>query len=333
MIILYYSLSSTIMNIERYYPDWNNIYDMLWGSDHDALKKLLSENNDNDLKKFLQGHKFEQLSIEINEDKFKTGSFGWVYTDATYKGKDVVVKRLKNNDDIRVFFLESVIQCILHNYTKDKNCPIKVPEIYKFGKCKFRNKSNVHVIVMQKVNGMPLYEESYFVSRRIRMIVRGLKQLQTDFNFVHRDFHVGNVMVEDGIPYMIDFGRTCIGNFHAAPLYDKTAWWPTKCTNKSHDICTLIVSFANAVPTNERIKNMAIRIKNMAISMCNEYRKKVVKSPSMDIDRNNDYRGMKWTDTIFHWHYIMALEEVQLDNFTPEALLVPPLQKYLKLRF
>jgi len=316
------------MIIETYYPDWSSIYNIMLDSDHDTLKNLLSKNNNTNLQNFLQRHRFEQLSIKINGDKFETGSFGWVYTDATYEEKNVVVKRLRNKVDIRVFFLESVIQCILHNYTNEQNCPIKVPEIYKFGKCTFGNNSDVHVIVMQKVNGMPLYENSYFVSRRIRMIVRGLKQLQRDFNFVHRDFHVGNVMVEDGIPYMIDFGRTCIGNFRAAPLYDTTAWWSTDCTNKSHDICTLIVSFANAVPTNERINNMAI-------SICKEYRKLVDNSPSMDIDRDEEYRGMKWTDKIFHFHYIMDLEEVQLDNFTPEALLScrTPLQEYLKLRF
>ena len=294
--------------MEEYYPDWSKIYKFTWGGSEpiqglleDFLEDILT--NDKRLKNFMNKLGFQNLDIEPGTYA-KQGSFGMAYMDSKYKGKTVVVKKLLDPTDIHVFFLESVLQCILHNYTERNKCEIRVPEIYAFG----RWLGNT-VIVMRQVNGKNWSDENS--TKRIMTIVRGLKQLQKDFNFVHRDFHSGNVLFDGEIPYMIDFGRTCIKDFNAnTPLYVKDTFFETVCTNKSHDICTLVVSLARYI----------ISVKGMAKNICKAYRNLVKKSRTPYYDLDPGYNGHHWNDEIFHFHYIMALEEVELKNFTPEGI-------------
>lgn len=308
--------------MEEYYPDWSKIYKFTWGESapiqgllEDFLEQILT--NDKRLTNFLNRKKFQELSIKPSTHT-EQGSFGMAYMDAKYKGNTVVVKKLLDPAEIHVFFLESVLQCILHNYTERNECEIRVPEIYAFGQW-----SGAPVIVMRQVNGKNWSDKNS--TKRIMTIVRGLKQLQRDFNFVHRDFHAGNVLFDGDTPYMIDFGRTCIKDFNAnTPLYVKSpTFYKTVCTNKSHDICTLVVDLA---PSTRSVKGMATRI-------CKAYKNLVKKSPDPRMDRDPGYKGHYWNDEIFHFHYIMALEDVELKNFTPEALLKTPLQFYLNLKF
>jgi serine/threonine protein kinase len=305
--------------MEDYYPDWSKIYKFTWG-ESEPIQGLLEHflgqilTNDKSLKNFMNKLVFQNLDIEPGTYT-EQGSFGMAYINATYNGNTVVVKKLLDTADIHVFFLESVLQCILHNYTERNQCEIRVPEIYAFGRW-----LGNPVIVMRQVNGKKWSSENS--TKRIMTIVRGLKQLQRDFNFVHRDFYAGNVLFDGDKPYMIDFGRTCIKDFNAnTPLYVKSpTFYKTVCTNKSHDICTLVVS-------------LAPYIKGMAKNICKAYRNLVKKSPNPYYDLDSGYNGHHWNDEIFHFHYIMALEDVELEDFTPEALLKcrTPLQFYLKL--
>ena len=308
--------------MEKYYPDWSKIYKFTWGESksiqgllEDFLEQILT--NDKRLEKFMNKFGFQELSITTGTYT-EQGSFGMAYINATYNRKTVVVKKLLDPTDIHVFFLESVLQCILYNYTERNKCEIRVPEIYAFGQW-----LGAPVIVMRQVNGENWSSKNS--TKRIMTIVRGLKQLQKDFNFVHRDFHAGNVLFDGDTPYMIDFGRTCIKDFNAnTPLYVKSpTFYKTVCTNKSHDICTLVVSLAPYI----------ISVKGMAKNICNAYRNLVKKSRNPDYDLDSGFSEHHWKDEIFHFHYIMALEDVELKDFTPEALLkcrTTQLQFYLK---
>jgi tRNA A-37 threonylcarbamoyl transferase component Bud32 len=308
--------------MEKYYPDWSKIYKFTWGESkpiQGLLEDFLGQNltNDTSLKNFMNKLGFQELSITTGTYT-EQGSFGMAYINATYNRKTVVVKKLLDPTDIHVFFLESVLQCILYNYTERNKCEIRVPEIYAFGQW-----LGAPVIVMRQVNGENWSSKNS--TKRIMTIVRGLKQLQKDFNFVHRDFHAGNVLFDGDTPYMIDFGRTCIKDFNAnTPLYVKSpTFYKTVCTNKSHDICTLVVSLAPYI----------ISVKGMAKNICNAYRNLVKKSRNPDYDLDSGFSEHHWKDEIFHFHYIMALEDVELKDFTPEALLkcrTTQLQFYLK---
>lgn len=253
--------------------------------------------------------------------EIKTGSFGWVYTKASCNGKKVTVKRLKYTEHPSTFLIEAIVQSIMHNYTKETMCPIQVPEVYRFGKANFsrrvyRNreyrmeKVQSYVIVMEHIEGKPLHQVEN-IKKHINTIVHGLQHIQDDMAFVHRDFHADNIIVSNKL-YMIDFGRTCVG-LNSKTIYDKYEWYTTKCNNRSHDVCTLIVNLVTSYDKKE--------LRAVATRICKQYKDIVVNSPYKDFDENRDYSGQQWKDRIFHWHYIGYLEEVELEPYVPKNML------------
>ena len=271
-------------------------------------------------KKILENMDPTPIPIQTGPE-IKEGSFGWVYTKATYKGKRVTVKRLKYAEQPSTFLLEAIVQCIMHNYTKQTMCPIQVPEVYRFGKANFsqwvyRNRESrmekvqSYVIVMEHIEGKPLHQVEN-IKPHINTIVHGLQHIQDDMAFVHRDFHAYNIIVSNKL-YMIDFGRTCVG-LNSKTIYDKYEWYTTKCNNRSHDVCTLIVNLVTSYDKQE--------LRAVAAQICKQYKDKVKDSPYQEYDMNIDYSGQQWKDRIFHWHYIGYLEEVELEPYVPKNML------------
>lgn len=319
--------------MEKYYPDCS-----IFGIGKDdqykfnaMLNNLLNSKNQQDgigmMKPIMKeiDKNIDTIEVTFGMEPLRQGTFG-IVASGTYENKPVVVKRRRPSQGqitgLTSFLIEAIIQGILYNLTRCE-CPIKVPQLYKFAKCDFPvyetrgeklevKSITAYVLVMEEIKGEELSRfTNHPLERYLNIIMEGLEFLQ-QVKFVHRDFHSGNIMIRDNTPYIIDFGRACVGGITSGgAIQDYEGYFYTKCTNKSHDACCLILDLAI-----NRYK-----LHNIAKSICDAYKKKVTKSPRPQYDLNIDYNGYHWNDIIFHWHYATALEDVELEEYVPENIL------------
>tara|TARA_B110000008_G_C16974712_1_gene565350 strand:- start:1446 stop:2456 length:1011 start_codon:yes stop_codon:yes gene_type:complete len=319
--------------MEKYYPDCS-----IFGMDKDEqyifdgmLNNLLGSKNQKDgigmMKPIMKeiDKNIDTIEVTFKREPLRQGTFG-IVASGTYKNKPVVVKRRRpfqgQITGLTSFLIEAIIQGILYNLTKGE-CPVKVPQLYKFAKCDFpvyetregklevKSKTD-YVLVMEEIKGEEL---SRFIDdqlqRHLATIMEGLEFLQ-EVKFVHRDFHSGNIMIRDNTPYIIDFGRACVAGITSeGAIQDYEGYFYTNCTNKSHDVCCLILDLA--VNRN--------KLKTIAKSICDAYKENVTESPRPKYDKDSQYDGYHWNDIIFHWHYAAALEDVELEEYVPEKIL------------
>jgi len=319
--------------MEKYYPDWS-----IFGIDEDEqykfngmLSNLLNSKNQKDgigmFKPIMEEicKNIDTIKVTFKMEPLRQGTYG-IVASGTYENKPVIVKRRRpfkgETVDLTSFLIEAIIQGILYKLTEGE-CPVKVPQLYKFARCKFPvyetrkgklkvKSTTAYVLVMEEIKGEEL---SRFIDdqlqRHLATIMEGLEFLQ-EVKFVHRDFHSGNIMIRDNTPYIIDFGRACVGGITSdGAIQDYKGYFYTNCTNKSHDVCCLILDLAE-----NRYK-----LHTIAKSICDAYKKKVTKSPRSDFDKDKQYDTHHWNDIIFHWHYLTALEDVELEEYVPEKIL------------
>lgn len=334
--------------MQKYYPDWS-----IFGvskEEPEKLKKLnrllirffvkkrqeliISQQNTLAREVFPYVKEVKEEDLTFSNEPQKQGTFGQV-ANGTYMGQKVVVKRVKHPVHSSVFLMEAIIQIILHNYTEKEDCAIRVPRVYKFAKCKFPRIITLYgkqtvvptlytVLIMQAIEGDSI-SKYINVEKHLTTIVDGLEQLQSDLSFVHRDLHAGNIIIEksrkkEKKAFIIDFGKACIGNpeIEVKNGMGKTVVqnyydFVTNCTNKSHDVCCLILNLVSVY--NKK------RLEKTAEEICNAYKEKVSQSPSKMYDENSDLNGYHWKDKIFHWYYATLLEDIELKEYIPEKLI------------
>lgn len=307
--------------LQSYYPNWNDVYGI---ADSKVVEVLLEsidigKSAQRALGAALRNIPWKTESVDISRSGRTQGGFGYVYTSAVYQGKKCVMKLLRKQEtDLSSFFLESTIQCILHNYTKQTKCKLQVPEVYRF--CKWRHPKEragtYFVLIMERIEGEEL---NYFNGRQLRKnmkaVLEGLRDLHK-ISFVHRDFHSGNILIDNktSTPYMIDFGNACVSNSeNESALYDRLLSWTTTCKNRSHDVCYLIL---NLVTSYNKVT-----LRKLAIDICKKYKTVIKQSPDPKMDKDRLYENYHWKDNIFHWHYCYLLEDVEIELYRPKTLL------------
>ena len=316
--------------MEDYYPDWSifgvpkNYYYIVSRSlsillKRDGTKKYKDAINAQTkfgkrLKDYVDNNK---IYVEYSDGPLQTGAYGQV-ARGTYERKPVVVKRVLKLEDLSVFLMEAVIQTIVRNAAS-----LGVPQVYKFAKSLFpvpitRNgrtdveMKTAYVMVMEEIKGPNLYDYDGDLETQVFEIIKGLKQLQDKVKFVHRDFHAGNIVIADK-PYIIDFGMACVGGLNMRPFQNYIGDFATNCTNKSHDVCCLIVNLAGLTNTGS--------LQKTAKEICDAYKKVVTESPSVEHDNDTSLKQHHWKDDIFHWWYVTLLEDIQLKDYEPETFL------------
>jgi predicted Ser/Thr protein kinase len=316
--------------MERYYPDCG-----IFGMDDQSifngmLNNLLNTKNQKDGIGMINpimdeiDKNIDKIEVTFKMEPLRQGAYGIVAT-GTYENKPVIVKRRRpfqgKTIDLTSFLIEAIIQGILYKLTEGE-CPVKVPQLYKFAKCEFpvyetrlgvrtQRFETAYVLVMEEIKGEELSRlRDDPLQKHLVTIMEGLEFLQKE-KFVHRDFHSGNIMIRDETPYIIDFGRACVGGITSEGTIQDYKEFYTNCTNKSHDVCCLLLDLAE----NRH------KLHSIAISICDAYKEKVKNSPRPEYDNDSQYNGHHWTDKRFHWHYAAALVDVELEEYVPEKLL------------
>jgi hypothetical protein len=265
-------------------------------SDLDALDKNFTLDNWNALEVTL-GRSAKQVGPLVVKvvDKLSQGELGnvailngsrvaratsVVFLDCKYGKEDCVVKLMERNIDMVELFIETIIN-ILMNKVVIANEFINVPNVKKMGtvlkfpvqdigyvsqstkqktaKQKTGGSATRLILIQEKLDGV---EFSKIVNplelfTALSSLCDGLIILQRDYNFVHRDFHSGNVMYDKDKTLknvsIIDFGYSCftikqtpgsIQTVNGGYGYNQIAEYKSHipCVNKSHDICTLVLS-------------------------------------------------------------------------------------------
>jgi serine/threonine protein kinase len=149
------------------------------------------------------------------------GAYGKVYTITdTTTGNEVCCKIQDpvGNNPINKIIKESVVQYILYQTTKNNDhydC-VYTPEIYKF----FYDDMNAQVIIIQELikGGVTfanlisdnLAQNASFHTPVLIRIARKLQNLWRLYEFNHGDFHSANILIINGNPRLIDFGRSAM---------------------------------------------------------------------------------------------------------------------------
>jgi hypothetical protein len=220
--------------------------------------------------------------ISVEKDVFLYGKDKLIYKQvissgananirkASYRGRNITIKVLKPHVTVDVF----VKECILHNYLF---CALRgrwgknahIPKIEFFGSV-HRNNTKQYIIGMEYLDGnghdytdKRKSENEWF--NMLTQITGCLETLQNEFQFMHRDLHLGNIMYKKGKItrwYIIDFGlgfanvsssgRTqFIGNVIHYPYKRKHRF------NDTHDMRMLIASILSVFPSEDTGRNMS----------------------------------------------------------------------------
>jgi serine/threonine protein kinase len=199
------------------------------------------------------------------------------------------------------------------------------------------NSSNQLILVQEKLDGITfknLRNDENLLIQALKQLCRGLKILQNDYSFAHKDFHGENVMynTDDERVYIIDFGYSCFsipdtpgsiqsleGGYGINQLDDDYREH-IPCMNKSSDLCTLLLSliwFGAEYPWLIHIGE------DICARYTSEYDKKSDGWEYMN-DRISKIkkRGKfwNWTSPIFHFWYIYEMFEIDV-GFGPDQLL------------
>lgn len=266
-----------------------------------------------------------------------------VLLDCVYQGNYCVTKLMNETFDKVDLFMESLINIFMSAIGNDNEF-ISSPDIIKMGwvqdmeevpnngimsrsrkKTISPNSQKQYVIIQEKINGEEFSKLTGEVLKTALItLCKGMKPLQEKYNFAHRDFHSGNVMYDEdnNVVNIIDFGYSCFsipntkGSVQALeggygynqlkePYKDHIP-----CINKSHDLCTLILSLAVQHDMDKKIeywlKTLAIDISN---KYCSAYKAKTEEWKGMDAEIPYGY---KWDDDIIHYWYLYEMFEVDI---------------------
>lgn len=291
--------------------------------------------------------------ILIDRDTRVVKATSKVLLDCTYQMDDCVVKVMAPDVDKVELFIETIINIFISAVTVNKfNEHISTPNVITMGYFKkftmppseveLVRKSDQLVLVQEKIDGVEFSKitRTSILAKALITLCKGLKKLQDQYNFAHRDFHCNNVMYsekEDRV-YIIDFGYSCFsvkdtpgsiqtleGGFGFNQLEsDYQAHIP--CINKSSDLCTLILSLVSNFVEIGWLADVAKMI-------CKKYKEKYrTKSQGWkDIDKSIGEKW-KWDREIFYYWYIYEMFEIDI-GFGPEEFLDYMKKKFPQLKF
>lgn len=299
-----------------------------------------------------------------------------VFLDCKYVNEDCVVKLMERNIDMVDLFIETIIN-ILMNKVVEANDFINVPIVKKMGtvvnfpvqdigyvsqssqsttRKSAKKKTGVSetrlILIQEKLDGVEFSKiaDNSDLLTALSSLCDGLIILQRDYNFVHRDFHSGNVMYDKDKTSkkvsIIDFGYSCftieqtlgsIQTVNGGYGYDQIKEYKShiRCENKSHDICTLVLSLLQL----ENNRNI-FWLLQLGQEICHRYlftinaRSKKFESKSgftfihgqVENEKNPfgvlSKTGQKWEcqsqyNDIFHPFYVYELFDIDI-GLTPE---------------
>lgn len=310
-----------------------------------------------------------------------------VFLDCKYEKEDCVVKLMERGIDMVELFIETIINIIM-NKVVQANEFITVPHVKTMGtvldfpiqdtkypsksiKGKTAKQETRLILIQEKVNGVEFsdIDSQSDLLQALYLLCGGLTELQEKYNFVHRDFHEGNVMYEKKSKNVsiIDFGYACftikdtpgsIQTFKGGYGYDQINEYKSHvpCVNQSHDICTLILSLLKS-EKNKNIQwllELGQRICTKYLSVINErsrtfeneegfdYMNKLVKNSALEKTATGEWKCQS-PYNIFHPWYVYELFDIDIGMTPAEVdkylldkaapLVTPPYTKQLKSDF
>ncbi len=175
---------------------------------------------------------------KIKEDKRRlnrvvsSGSYGYVYNNSTNVSMKIKLQHIMPENRVFDIYLEFLIMNILYNQSilAYKRSIPKPYYLYKNGqtiRMYVRNIPNsytlnefIYKIIYNKRKIVPSNKIENMSPKYIRLfeillkICNLLNYFQNNFNFIHNDFHIGNILIQKDVsnpnPYIIDFGFASI---------------------------------------------------------------------------------------------------------------------------
>ena len=273
----------------------------------------------------------------------ETGTYAKVNTFVVFQGKKCVLKKMK--EDYADFF-ELVIQVYLSQKCQEMYSHICVPDIYFIQRG--QNARNTDVC-MARGNGAFLKDlrgDNLLIA--LAYVLRSLWFLQKDFFFMHRDLSGQNVMFDFKTfkTTFIDFGMTCINpdkkniswqyynNSFFIPMEDSHA---IKCTNRSHDVCTLIAWISKQHPLLQlEHDKMKREMRTVINASPNERAKSPLQSPRKSSTQfttikhgwsvGNELDTEKEDPDGHHW-WVFNMVEFPMQEWYPENMMTRLLEE------
>lgn len=286
--------------------------------------------------------KYNKISTAYIVDGYHDkGSYANVYTFVVFQGKKCVLKIMEHND---VDFFELVTQVYLSQKCQEMYSHICVPEIYFIQ----RGGNNTDVCMARGTGEFlkNLVDDNLLVA--VAYVLCSLWFLQKDFFFMHRDLSGHNVMFDFKTfqTTFIDFGMSCINpnkkdiswqnykdNFFI-PMENSHA---TKCTNRSHDVCTLIAYLAPQHPFLQlEHNNMKRKMRTVINNSNNERAKLPLLSPRKSSTQfttikpgwtvGNELNFSKEMPDGHHW-WVFNMVEFPVATWYPENMMTRLLEE------
>lgn len=291
--------------------------------------------------------------VQIKRDTRIVHATSQVLLDCMYQRDPCVVKVMEKGVDKVDLFIETLINIFMSAVTENKvNQFISSPNVITMGtldnfsispgnrisftkKMNRKNSSNQLILVQEKLNGVTfkkLWNDEKLLIQALKQLCRGLKILQNDYSFAHKDFHGENVMynTDDERVYIIDFGYSCFsipdtpgsiqsleGGYGINQL-DNDYKEHIPCMNKSADLCTLLLSLIYFGAEYEWLEKIG---EDICARYTSEYKKFSDGWQYMN-GKINSQKGERWnwTSPIFHFWYIYEMFEIDV-GFGPDQLL------------
>lgn len=333
------------------------------------LDKRFSEENWKKVEEMLEGLELTKMNFKTVK-KFDTRNLSdiqimrgtrvaqatsKVLLDCMYQGKECVVKVMEASVDKVELFMESLINIFVSAVTK-KNESISSPDVITMGFVKglpeysssslsSKNQKKQLILIQEKVNAKEfknLQEDE--LRKALIILCKGLKKLQEEYNFAHRDFHCGNVMYSqwESQVYIIDFGYSCFSltttnkgslqtheGGYGYDQFDEDYRSHIKCVNRSHDLCVLLLSLAIQFEDIQWLQVLAEEISK-------KYQNMVIKTDGweyQDKNVNRLYKKYTFDQPIIHYWYVYEMFDIDIGMGPDEILtLLEPLKKKYNLK-
>jgi len=273
-----------------------------------------------------------------------SGSYAQVNTFVVYNGHIAVLKKMEEDS---ADFFELVIQHYLSGLCQLLYSHICVPSLLFIQRGQHSYSTDV---CMERGQGKflaDLRDDDLLIG--LACVLRSLWFLQRDVHFMHRDLSGANVMV-DLLSFkttLIDFGLSCV-NPNVADRswqnYDDSFYIPvedshaTKCTNRSHDVCTLVsyLSIFHPFLQLEHTK-MQTEFKKKIDASHNERAKTPLRFPKRETQFTtikpgwtvgNELKHDAATGKLIgrHW-WVFNMVEFPLEQWYPEKMMTRLLQE------
>jgi hypothetical protein len=319
----------TNINIQPgdFFTDPCFVLDKILRSVNDGNVHLIATYFLNDVIKLIPKLNYERKNVyKYGEDILQlhntlTEGANGIVCRAVYRNRNIIVKKMKPHVNANEFLKE----CLVHNIMFCKfrggwGVGARIPKIEFFGALE-RPSSNSHsleyVIGMENIDDdgfgflstQPSYKD---ISDMIRSVCILVETLQSEFRFMHRDLHLGNILYKSDHNgktrkwYILDFGMSIIdikgkpfGNTNVYPYKKKHAF------NPSHDIRMLILSMLSTVPLSRKQVKLPILISMLLSHYAHSLNRYI---------HTND-------DPLFHAGYDTVVQFTD-ENFTPSTILL-----------